>query len=88
MELGPGVLGNIFDGIQRPLKQIAIDSGDVFIPRGVACPSLDIVKQWEFQPKGFKVGYSSLEAVDRGSPDALCVCRSATASPVVTFTVS
>ncbi|PNW78016.1 hypothetical protein CHLRE_10g461050v5 [Chlamydomonas reinhardtii] len=56
VELGPGVLGNIFDGIQRPLKQIAIDSGDVFIPRGVACPSLDIVKQWEFQPKGFKVG--------------------------------
>ncbi|KAG2433335.1 hypothetical protein HXX76_008399 [Chlamydomonas incerta] len=56
VELGPGALGNIFDGIQRPLKQIAIDSGDVFIPRGVACPSLDIVKQWEFQPKGFKVG--------------------------------
>ncbi|KAG2449376.1 hypothetical protein HYH02_005528 [Chlamydomonas schloesseri] len=56
VELGPGALGNIFDGIQRPLKQIAIDSGDVFIPRGVACPSLDIVKQWEFHPKGFKVG--------------------------------
>jgi vacuolar-type H+-ATPase catalytic subunit A/Vma1 len=55
VELGPGVLGNIFDGIQRPLKAIAIQSGDVFIPRGVACPSLDIVKQWEFQPKGFKV---------------------------------
>ncbi|KAG2487779.1 hypothetical protein HYH03_013623 [Edaphochlamys debaryana] len=56
VELGPGVLGNIFDGIQRPLKAIAIQSGDVFIPRGVAVPSLDIVKQWEFQPKGFKVG--------------------------------
>ncbi|GFR52615.1 hypothetical protein Agub_g15131 [Astrephomene gubernaculifera] len=56
VELGPGVLGNIFDGIQRPLKAIAQQSGDVFIPRGVACPSLDIVKQWEFHPKGFKVG--------------------------------
>lgn len=56
VELGPGILGNIFDGIQRPLKAIAQQSGDVFIPRGVACPALDIVKQWEFHPKGFKVG--------------------------------
>ncbi|GIL90430.1 hypothetical protein Vretimale_19760 [Volvox reticuliferus] len=56
VELGPGILGNIFDGIQRPLKQIAQQSGDVFIPRGVAVPALDIVKQWEFHPKGFKVG--------------------------------
>ncbi|PNH04331.1 V-type proton ATPase catalytic subunit A isoform 1 [Tetrabaena socialis] len=56
VELGPGALGHIFDGIQRPLKAIAIQSGDVFIPRGVACPALDIVKQWEFHPKGFKVG--------------------------------
>ncbi|KXZ46920.1 hypothetical protein GPECTOR_39g414 [Gonium pectorale] len=56
VELGPGILGNIFDGIQRPLKAIAVQSGDVFIPRGVAVPALDIVKQWEFHPKGFKVG--------------------------------
>ncbi|GIL61501.1 hypothetical protein Vafri_15933 [Volvox africanus] len=56
VELGPGILGNIFDGIQRPLKHIAQQSGDVFIPRGVAVPALDIVKQWEFHPKGFKVG--------------------------------
>ncbi|KAE8771201.1 vacuolar proton-ATPase [Hordeum vulgare] len=34
-ELGPGILGNIFDGIQRPMKTIAIKSGDVYIPRGV-----------------------------------------------------
>ncbi|KAI4971161.1 hypothetical protein ZWY2020_002075 [Hordeum vulgare] len=34
-ELGPGILGKIFDGIQRPLKTIAIKSGDVYIPRGV-----------------------------------------------------
>lgn len=33
VELGPGLLTTIFDGIQRPLKAIAIDSGDVFIPR-------------------------------------------------------
>ncbi len=55
VELGPGILNNIFDGIQRPLKAIAIASGDCFIPRGVAVPALDIVKQWEFHPTTFKV---------------------------------
>ena len=50
VELGPGLLGNIFDGIQRPLKAIAATSGDVFIPRGVAINSLDHAKAWEFAP--------------------------------------
>lgn len=56
VELGPGIMGNIFDGIQRPLKQIAQQSGDVFIPRGVAVPALDASIAWEFAPTGFKVG--------------------------------
>jgi len=56
VELGPGILNNIFDGIQRPLKAIAVASGDCFIPRGVAVPAIDIVKQWEFHPTTFKVG--------------------------------
>lgn len=56
VELGPGLLGNIFDGIQRPLKAIAELSGDCFIARGVNVPSLDIVKQWEFHPTAYKVG--------------------------------
>lgn len=51
VELGPGILGNIFDGIQRPLKAIAIKSGDVYIPRGVAVPALDKDTLWEFEPK-------------------------------------
>ncbi len=56
VELGPGILNNIFDGIQRPLKAIAVASGDCFIPRGVAVPALDRTKQWEFHPTTFKVG--------------------------------
>ncbi|KAI8467183.1 MAG: vacuolar ATP synthase, subunit A [Monoraphidium minutum] len=56
VELGPGLMGNIFDGIQRPLKAIARQSGDVFIPRGVAVPALDQSIAWEFAPTGFKVG--------------------------------
>lgn len=51
VELGPGLLSNIYDGIQRPLKAIAQQSGDVFIPRGVAVPALDRKKQWEWNPK-------------------------------------
>ena len=56
MELAPGIMSNIFDGIQRPLKQIAIDSASCFIPRGVDVPALDRSRQWEFDPTGFKVG--------------------------------
>jgi V-type H+-transporting ATPase subunit A len=55
VELGPGIMGNIFDGIQRPLRQIATDSASCFIPRGVDVPALDRSLQWEFEPGKFKV---------------------------------
>jgi V/A-type H+-transporting ATPase subunit A len=44
--LGPGMLGNIFDGIQRPLKKINEISND-FIPEGIGLLSLDEEKQWQ-----------------------------------------
>lgn len=50
-----GIMSNIFDGIQRPLKTIAKVSGDCFIPRGINVPSLDVVQEWEFRPTSFKV---------------------------------
>lgn len=46
---------NIFDGIQRPLEDIAKHSGSCFIPRGINIPSLNVVKTWEFQPTKYKV---------------------------------
>ncbi len=55
VELGPGLLTTIFDGIQRPLKAIALSSGDCFIPRGVDVPALDRKIAWEFNPKKIKV---------------------------------
>eukprot|EP00892_Ulva_mutabilis_P008065 jgi/Ulvmu1/5630/UM023_0170.1 len=61
--LGPGIMSNIFDGIQRPLKTIAKVSGDCFIPRGINVPSLDVVQEWEFRPTSFKVG-SKISAGD------------------------
>lgn len=50
VELGPGLLGNIFDGVQRPLEKIAEHTGDMFIPRGVSVPALDRKKKWSFTP--------------------------------------
>jgi V-type H+-transporting ATPase subunit A len=54
--LGPGILDQIFDGIQRPLQVIAEKSGSVFVPRGVDVPALDAKKEWAFQPSKIKVG--------------------------------
>ncbi len=47
--LGPGLLGNIYDGIQRPLKEIAKKSG-AFLPRGVKVSPVDLEKKWHFTP--------------------------------------
>ena len=44
--LAPGILNNIFDGIERPLDQIA-EKGGAFITRGVSVDSLDTEKKWE-----------------------------------------
>ena len=49
VELGPGLIGNIFDGTQRPLEVIREISGD-FIARGVEVPPLDRSKKWDFHP--------------------------------------
>jgi V/A-type H+-transporting ATPase subunit A len=48
-ELGPGLLGMIYDGIQRPLKVLTETMGD-FILRGVSAPGLDRQKRWGFKP--------------------------------------
>jgi len=57
VELGPGILETIFDGIQRPLKDIADKAQGVFIPRGIELPCLDQDKVWDFSPnKALKQG--------------------------------
>jgi V/A-type H+-transporting ATPase subunit A len=50
VELGPGMLESIYDGIQRPLSAIYEQTGDL-IERGVAVASLSREKKWEFVPK-------------------------------------
>ena len=56
VQLGPGLLGQIFDGIQRPLKTIADISKSVYVPRGVDVPCLDAKKEWLFTPEKLKTG--------------------------------
>jgi len=48
-ELGPGLIGNIFDGILRPLEKLVALEGD-FIKRGTKIKTLDREKEWEFEP--------------------------------------
>ena len=50
VELGPGLLGQIFDGIQRPLGKIYEITGSIFVKRGVKVPALDRSKKWHFVP--------------------------------------
>ena len=56
VELGPGILETIYDGIQRPLATIAKLSNSVYVPRGVDVPSLDGDKSWEWNPADLSVG--------------------------------
>lgn len=49
VELGPGLLTSIYDGIQRPLDVIAENTGD-YLTRGINIPGLDREKKWGFEP--------------------------------------
>jgi V/A-type H+-transporting ATPase subunit A len=49
VELGPGLIGSIFDGIQRPLVEIMNQTGNN-LTRGVEVPSLSREKKWHFVP--------------------------------------
>ena len=54
VELGPGMIEGMFDGIQRPLEHLRQEAGD-FLTRGVIIPSLDRKKTWDFEATA-KVG--------------------------------
>ncbi len=48
-DLGPGLLGMVYDGLQNPLELLAVQHG-TFLPRGVDLPALDEEKLWPFKP--------------------------------------
>ena len=49
VELGPGMIGQIYDGIQRPLDDLASRAGD-FLERGISADPIDHEKKWDFIP--------------------------------------
>ncbi len=55
VELGPGLMEAMFDGIQRPLDKFMEVANSAFLTRGVSVPALDRDKKWEFNPTA-KVG--------------------------------
>lgn len=56
VELGPGLMETIYDGIQRPLKAIKDKSQSIYIPRGIDAPALSRTVQYDFNPGSLKVG--------------------------------
>ena len=61
LTLAPGIIGNVFDGIQRPLPVLKNIEGD-FISRGLSISSIDMEKKWKYTPKA-KVG----DKISKGS---------------------
>ncbi len=70
VELGPGLLGRVFDGLQNPLELLAKETG-FFTPRGFELPKLEKTKKWPFQPQA-KLGdkLSAGEAVGKVKENA------------------
>ena len=48
VDLAPGLLTSIYDGVQRPLLELEKQSNSYFIKRGIAVPALDYSKKWDF----------------------------------------
>lgn len=55
VELAPGLLGSIYDGIQRPLSVISEKSESIYIARGIEAEGIDRTKKWDFSATA-KVG--------------------------------
>ncbi len=49
VELGPGLLGQVYDGLQAPLPKVALNYG-TFLPRGADVPALETTTKWSFVP--------------------------------------
>jgi len=51
VDLGPGILDTIYDGVQRPLDVLETKMGSAFLDRGVDAPGIDLERTWEFSPE-------------------------------------
>ncbi|PUA31314.1 MAG: V-type ATP synthase subunit A [Candidatus Terraquivivens tikiterensis] len=72
--LGPGIIGSVYDGVQRPLDRIASTIGP-FVKRGVQVPPLPLEKRWRFRPlarKGESVGPGDVIGAVQETPLVEC----------------
>jgi V/A-type H+-transporting ATPase subunit A len=60
VDLGPGLLDSIYDGVQRPLDVLESKMNSAFLDRGVDAPGIDLEEEWSFEP--------TVEAGDEVSP--------------------
>ncbi|OYR80884.1 V-type ATP synthase subunit A, partial [Halorubrum sp. E3] len=51
VDLGPGMLDAIYDGVQRPLDVLEGKMGSPYLDRGVDAPGIDLEEKWEFEPE-------------------------------------
>ncbi len=58
VDLGPGLLDTIYDGVQRPLDVLEDKMGSPYLDRGVDAPGIDLEKTWDFTPKSRKATMS------------------------------
>ena len=65
VQLGPGILSQIYDGLQNPLPALAEEHG-FFLPRGVVLDAIDFKKKWKFTPSA-KPGDTVYKGSELGS---------------------
>ncbi|MUW14585.1 ATP synthase subunit A [Halorubrum sp. CBA1125] len=66
VDLGPGMLDAIYDGVQRPLDVLEGKMGSPYLDRGVDAPGIDLEEEWEFEPtveEGDEVGRGDVVGV-------------------------
>ena len=85
VELGPGLLKSVYDGIQRPLEKIREKTGN-FITRGVETVALDRHKKWDWTPR-VKVGDSVTGGMTLGTVQEFRFLHKILVTPEVTGTV-
>ena len=69
--LGPGIIGNVYDGVQRPLGEIKNKTGNDFIEKGLEIPGIDLEKMWKFNPTanfGDSISYESILGTVQETP--------------------
>lgn len=84
--LAPGILDNIFDGIERPLSEIEKQSG-AFISRGVSVDSLDTKKKWKVQIKVSVGEYVSGGTIIAETQETLAIVHKSMVPPYIEGTV-